>query len=1024
MIVASRSAIIKVERFLMLLILVVIYNTQMKAQITIFNSTSALDIAQTLMGNSVKIDSAKILCDQNAFAKFSSNNVLNLPFTEGVLLTTGNASAVDRSAVNNLMPGLIDFNLNTPGNSFLNSLSNQSTEDACEVEVYLKPIGNQLHVDYIFGSEEYPEQVNKFYYDAFAFIVNGPRPTGGWYNDTNIAKVGNGQVVTVATINNGPNNAGPCSNCNFYNNNSTNPKLGYDGLTTPLSSSISVKACENYKVNIVIADVRDGKYDSGVFLNKGAINSTGATTINASQTKICKGQNVSLTASSAITQNFSWNTGATGSQINVEPLTSTYYTCYYEYCGVSGFEIISIEVDTINKAPSYDLNSDKLCKNDSMIKPLHIYGSGVFESPNPNLVFNQNGEINVYLSNLGAYQLNYISSDALCPGVFSKSIEIVPAPSLSVSGGLNYCSNEPIKPLELTASGKAPYNFIFYKDSILTDTNSVISNLSLYLGNGIYNQFKLKDANGCIISENSEITQIKMESPVNEFLVFQNDSCSSSGIKVQNLSSIDRATIQQYKWELNGNTVSMESEFQFPTYPSGNYILSLYALADNGCSDRIQKNIFIKPNPQANFIFNSPCFGDSVLIKSTSFFNSTLGKINWTLNNSTTHMQTSIINPTYLAYDTSMRVVLNVINDFGCRDSLVKNIKTIPLPKSHFSFQNVCVGDTLIFKNLSSTLTSGTLFYSWDIFNDGVVDYLSKDFEYYSEQPQKFWIKLFTRDEFGCKSNIMQMAEIYPKPEVKFAITDSSGCVPFRFGTLNNSSIASGSSLSKYKWTLSNGASFVGFQPEFKINEPGKYTVQLEVTSSRNCSRILTSDSVIRGYAKTKPEFIVYPEELSTINNIANIEFRNTQDETWIDFNNQIMTSQEGILNLNVLDSGWHRIIGFQKNEHGCIDTSEKWVYVKSDYGLYIPNSFTPNYDGFNERFCVVSNGIIRQDYLFRIFNRFNEEIFASTTLNECWDGRLKNGDMVPVGVYIYEVTCRTENRVEKFYKGTFSVIR
>jgi gliding motility-associated-like protein len=493
---------------------------------------------------------------------------------------------------------------------------------------------------------------------------------------------------------------------------------------------------------------------------------------------------------------------------------------------------------------------------------------------------------------------------------------------------------------------------------------------------------------------------------------------------VQNLSSIDRAVIQQYKWELNGNLISQESEFQFPTYPSGNYILSLYALADNGCSDMLQKNIYIKPNPQANFSYNSPCFGDSVLIKNTSLFNSSFGYSYWNLINSSTNIHTSISNPSYLAFDTTMRVLLNVINDLGCKDSVVKNIKTIPLPKSHFSFENVCVGDTLVFKNLSSTQSNGTLFYSWDIFNDGVMDYLSKDIEYFSKLPQKFWLKLYTRDEYGCKSNIMQMAEIYPKPEVRFAITDSSGCVPFSFGTINNSSIGNGSSISKYKWTLSNGNSFVGFQPEFKINSPGKYTVKLEVTSIRNCSSIFKSDSVIIGYAKTKPEFIVYPEELSTINNIANLEFKNSDNETWINYNDQTIGSQNGILSLNVLDSGWHRIIGFEKNEFGCIDTAEKWIYVKSDYGVYIPNSFTPNYDGLNERFCIISNGIIQQDYFFRIVNRLNEEIFVSTTLNECWEGRLKNGEMVPVGVYIYELKCRTENRVEKFYKGTFNVIR
>ena len=55
---------------------------------------------------------------------------------------------------------------------------------------------------------------------------------------------------------------------------------------------------------------------------------------------------------------------------------------------------------------------------------------------------------------------------------------------------------------------------------------------------------------------------------------------------------------------------------------------------------------------------------------------------------------------------------------------------------------------------------------------------------------------------------------------------------------------------------------------------------------------------------------------------------------------------------------------------------------------VFIPNGFTPNGDGNNDRFKV-SHYNFEKVQEFRIFNRFGEEVFSGAN-NDGWDGTYK----------------------------------
>ncbi len=70
-------------------------------------------------------------------------------------------------------------------------------------------------------------------------------------------------------------------------------------------------------------------------------------------------------------------------------------------------------------------------------------------------------------------------------------------------------------------------------------------------------------------------------------------------------------------------------------------------------------------------------------------------------------------------------------------------------------------------------------------------------------------------------------------------------------------------------------------------------------------------------------------------------------------------------------------------------------------YTVYVPNSFTPNGDGNNEMFNIVSK-MPCDKYILIIYNRWGEEIFKTDDpLNVGWDG-YNNGIESPEGIYVY----------------------
>lgn len=115
-------------------------------------------------------------------------------------------------------------------------------------------------------------------------------------------------------------------------------------------------------------------------------------------------------------------------------------------------------------------------------------------------------------------------------------------------------------------------------------------------------------------------------------------------------------------------------------------------------------------------------------------------------------------------------------------------------------------------------------------------------------------------------------------------------------------------------------------------------------------------------------------------------------------------------------------------SEFGCMAGDDVTVFVTCDEKqLWLPNTFTPNGDGQNDRFYPHGKGITSVSR-FRIYNRWGEVIYDVANMptddpNYGWDGTYKNQQLKP-DVFVYYITAKCSTGEPLEIKGDITLIR
>ncbi len=106
--------------------------------------------------------------------------------------------------------------------------------------------------------------------------------------------------------------------------------------------------------------------------------------------------------------------------------------------------------------------------------------------------------------------------------------------------------------------------------------------------------------------------------------------------------------------------------------------------------------------------------------------------------------------------------------------------------------------------------------------------------------------------------------------------------------------------------------------------------------------------------------------------------------------------------------SGWYSVA--LKSNQGCIGKDSSYVLFISPpeiIKVYFPNAFTPNGDGLNDEFKVVTSATNISLFSLSIFNRWGALVYQTDDITQGWDGTY-NGTACQSGSYVFKVTYNT----------------
>lgn len=217
-----------------------------------------------------------------------------------------------------------------------------------------------------------------------------------------------------------------------------------------------------------------------------------------------------------------------------------------------------------------------------------------------------------------------------------------------------------------------------------------------------------------------------------------------------------------------------------------------------------------------------------------------------------------------------------------------------------------------------------------------------------------------------------------------------------------------------YKWTgpFFRAPSYAR-EPEITPNESGWYRV--EGRNLQNCSK---ADSVyVVVYPVPDLEVPIDEDTISGIENVLLIARSNSA----------IRWSSKGYIPCVDCDSikvyPKERTVYYvvALDSQGC-DVYDS-ITVAPISKLFVPNAFTPDGDGINDRFVIQGHNLT--DYSIKIRDRWGQLVYTSTDLSNGWNGsQFNTGKAAPIGSYTYTIRYRVLPEQDRYQTGTVILVR
>ena len=343
-----------------------------------------------------------------------------------------------------------------------------------------------------------------------------------------------------------------------------------------------------------------------------------------------------------------------------------------------------------------------------------------------------------------------------------------------------------------------------------------------------------------------------------------------------------------------------------------------------------------------------------------------------------------------------------------------------------FSFSKLppCASFSLRFTNESVAPAStpfGSSSFIWD-FGDGTpkrtTGFAPIDHTFPAEGVYN--VKLSIEDPAYCNApiSITKPVRIARNVKADFSMAPDPDCTPLTYDFTNLSFNGK-----TFTWDFGDGTTFTGFTPpRHTYATTGTYVVKLSVTDPNTCNVTSDTTKVLVVVPGTPPVASFTYSPVPSLENTPTQFINNSSNAIrykW-DFGDGVRSTQTNPQHQYV-SSAINNVCLIALNTLGCADTvCQKVESIVVQY-YDVPNAFTPNGDGKNDKVGVRGFGIVKMN--FRIYNRWGQLVFQSTDLSQGWDGYYQ-GRLQPMDVYGYTLDVEMYSGEKYTKKGDITLLR
>ena len=427
---------------------------------------------------------------------------------------------------------------------------------------------------------------------------------------------------------------------------------------------------------------------------------------------------------------------------------------------------------------------------------------------------------------------------------------------------------------------------------------------------------------------------------------------------------------------------------------SGNYTANLQSV--HGCDSTVTLDLVISNNPTLVMPDTAICQGKTVVMTPSG-----ATQYSWLPTVGTANPTTGALT---ISPNQTSNLLLTGSNNYGCSTTIPVVITVHPVPVIVLSstFVGLCPGE------IATLSASGANTYVWQ---GGAITGFTGDSQQVSPS-QTTTYTVTGSTAYGCLDTAMKIIQAYQKPIL--TITDPQEIC------LGQSAVVTVNGASNYQWFPSGSGSNAVFTPNVTTN------CQIIGVNAQGCKDTVTTTIVVH----PNPQAVcsVSPLEVTADNPIVTFSNSSTGNVSSYWSFGDGNSSQENSSSFEYAypqseSSYWVTLKVI--NEFGCESIDNISVEVKDGEIFYVPNSFTPDDDEFNNEFVpVFTSGFDPANYSLKIYDRWGEIIFESNDSNKGWDGYL-NFHKVQADSYIWEIRFKKKNTDEyKVLTGHINLIR